>query len=64
MSETNVSSILIRGGLILADADSRPVPGDVLVDGTRIVGVGAGLEPYLRRAYEAANRAEWPISPG
>jgi cytosine/adenosine deaminase-related metal-dependent hydrolase len=37
-------TILIRGGLVLADADAQPVAADILVDGDRVGRVGPGLE--------------------
>jgi 5-methylthioadenosine/S-adenosylhomocysteine deaminase len=36
--------LLIRGGLVLADADARPASADILVEGDRIVQVGPDLE--------------------
>lgn len=37
-------SILIRGGLVLAEAGVEPVAADVLVEGDRVARVGPGLE--------------------
>ena len=34
---------LIRGGLVVADADSPPTPADILLEGDRIARVGPDL---------------------